>query len=95
MSYEGWANYETWNVNLWISNEEGTYHEAVRLAGARMDDSPYALGESFKSWVTDELLPDLGASMASDLLSAAMSEVDWTEIAEHWITDCPLAAEDA
>ena len=28
----GYANYETWNVALWIGNDEGLYNEAKRLA---------------------------------------------------------------
>ena len=24
-SYNGWENYETWNVALWINNDEGFY----------------------------------------------------------------------
>ena len=26
MSYNGYSNYETWNVCLWLDNDPGTYH---------------------------------------------------------------------
>jgi hypothetical protein len=32
ISYNGWENYETWNVALWINNDEGLYNIA-REAG--------------------------------------------------------------
>ena len=29
MSYEGWRNYQTWNVMLWLTNDEPLYEAMV------------------------------------------------------------------
>lgn len=38
-SYNGWKNYETWNVALWIQNDEGMYQVAKRYK--RIRNNPY------------------------------------------------------
>ena len=35
-TYNGWANYETWNVALWIQNDEGLY-DIARLCDDYQD----------------------------------------------------------
>jgi hypothetical protein len=32
MSYNGWKNWETWNVALWINNDEGLYNMALEFS---------------------------------------------------------------
>ena len=34
-SFNGWSNYETWNVALWIGNDESLYHLAKKCAQYR------------------------------------------------------------
>jgi hypothetical protein len=79
--YNGWTNYETWNVKLWLDNEQSTYNDMCSMA--RRATEAYKLAQQIKEYV-EEMQPDLGASMFADLLGAALSEVDWYDIAEAY-----------
>ena len=92
--YNGWSNYPTWAVNLWLSNDEGLYHATLDIVesakGRDEADNDAAsvtgrLADRLKSWVSDELAPDLDASFAADLLGYALEQVDWREIADAWL----------
>lgn len=41
MTYEGWENYETWNVSLWLNNEYGIYIGAVEFMKDYKGRNPY------------------------------------------------------
>lgn len=80
--YNGWKNYETWAVALWIDNEQRTQNEARAIISEYPDINDAA--QEFKDWIeAGNPLADT-ASLFSDLLGAALSEVDWLEIAKHF-----------
>jgi len=82
-TYQGWTNYETWCVKLWMDNDEGLYLMVRDLIAER--DGIYELSEALKSMVSD-YAPDL-EGMYADLLRAAIQAANYYEIAENMIED--------
>ncbi len=91
--YNGWTNYETWAVHLWISNEEPSYRYwreravAVRRLAVALErrTAKGLLADTLKNHF-EEAAPEL-LGFWGDLLSAALSEVDWYELAEALLED--------
>jgi len=95
--YNGWYNYETWVTALWISNEEPSYlywrEQAQKVLNNAEEYSVFTKTERATLTLADQLKDEHEEEMPklqgifSDLLGAAMSEVNWYEIAQHQIED--------
>ena len=86
--YNGWKNYETWVVNLWLTNDEVSYNYLFDLAKETPDK--FYLSKILKR-DTEERFFDIQddgqlPGMFVDLLNSALSMVDWVEIAENALT---------
>ena len=82
--YNGWKNYETWAVNVWMTNTPGD--EEWLIEKAEYATSISELAHSLEDGM-GEIMPELGSTLWADLLGAAFSEVDWYELAEHYWSD--------
>ena len=85
MTYNDWTNYETWNVALWIGNEPGMYYKAEAMI--RSEPNNYQAAKNLQEWIEDMNPLADQASMFSDILGAAMHEVNWAEIVENYRAD--------
>ena len=96
--YKGWTNYETWCVKLWIDNDEGSQgywaeraQEAFNDAEAdktftRIERAAFALADELKDQ-HEENNPTTENGVYTDLLGAALSSVNWHEIASNMLED--------
>lgn len=83
--YNGWSNYQTWAVALWLDNTESTYQLMQEAAQSAADyDVPVDhLAAYIEEFVEDGNPLANQASMYSDLLVNIIARVDWREIAQH------------
>ena len=79
--YNGWPNYETWCVNVWLTNEPHIYERLMSIV--QSCDTLGDQAEAIRQWVRpdqgDEDEPGM-AGVYVDLLASAFDMVQWREI---------------
>ena len=82
--YNGWYNYETWLCALWLQNDSGSclYWEDVTNECDDVADLARAIEDEING-----INPVSDTSLYADLMSAAISEINFSEIAHHFWDD--------
>ena len=81
MSFNGWKNKETWLVNLWLGDCFQEYIEAD------IDVTPEFVKEMVESMINDMHDPSVEWNLITDLLNCALCEIDYHEIASHYVKE--------
>jgi hypothetical protein len=95
--YNGWHNYETWTVHLWLSNDQSScdyWRSAARESWESVEaDAVFSRSTAARFALADRLKEEIEAgdpiaeaepSLYSQLLTAAISDVNWDEIADSF-----------
>lgn len=106
----GYTNYATWAVSLWLDNSQCSqeyWHKVARRIYdkeareqehfSKMEDATYILADKLKNDHEEarcQIMEDnmLTTSLWADLLNAALSEVNWEEIAKNLLEDVQVKA---
>jgi hypothetical protein len=99
--YNGWSNYETCCVFVWLTNEESRFRswrkqaeqalaQAVAEATQPGDNVAALAAQILADQIEEEFegtnpLDDDEPSVWAELLDAALSEVNWFEIAQSFL----------
>lgn len=86
VQYNGWSNFETWNFNLWITNNEGDYRHALQLTEDSINK--YELSKDLEEWaedMADDVLRsyEYAHGFIKDMVNTSIKEVNFYEVAEH------------
>ena len=71
--YNGWANYETWNVALWIGNDEGLYNIARDFRS--YDDFAESMRRELNSTETPDGVAWNDSGLDTDALDDMLAEL--------------------
>ena len=83
--YNGWTNFETFAVNLYLTNDQGLYDAMTEMLFRGDACEDYEQAEVLKEFVEDMVCYDrdgeiVGGYLTQDLLARSLQAVNWFEI---------------
>ena len=78
-TYNGWANYATWRVNLEVFDGQSAADFGLQHQDA------YGAGQALKEYVEETIEMSTTEGIARDYAYAFIADVNWWEIAQHLI----------
>ena len=95
-TYNGWANYATWRVNLEMLGDDPYYtgnwfadHDIEYEKDMDLDEVVWRMAQSLEESVNDFVELELSRpdGIVVGWVRAFLSDVDWCEIARHFVAD--------
>ena len=89
--YNGWTNYATWLCNLWFPDFTPLFEDHIEDLSDEHEDKADLLN-TLEMWIKDDILEYVestvdGVGFARDLLESALNDIDFRDIAEHYVDD--------
>jgi hypothetical protein len=84
-TYNGWANQPTWNISLWISNDENVYAAAsvaVDTLNRRGTLNETITPEWAKAFCRISFVDTFGREQTPDGTNISDQSIDWSAIAD-------------
>ena len=98
-TYNGYANYETWLVSVWIDNDQSNIDYIVERAEeiyndaqeqkyfTKQEEAVILFAEWMKDFYEENMVADTDGlgGLWIDMLTGALSVVDWHELAKKYM----------
>ena len=84
-TYNGWTNYATWRVNLEMF--DGMSAEDMGCFTRYEEPDTSDVADYLRDWAEDILSADCSEGLALSYARAFVSDVNWYEIAEHFVNE--------
>ena len=90
--YNGWTNYSTWLCNLWFSDFTPLFEDHIEDLSDEHNSKDELL-DTLEEWIESDITEYVECNVNEengfimDMINHALHEIDYRDIAEHYVDD--------